>query len=142
MKKEKIILSFVAVFIGLLVAAIAFYFYESANRIADQKQNKVVSKIALSPTPKQTFFLTLDSPKDEEVFTKKIITISGKTTADAIVAIISKDYQDIVTPSQNGDFLTTISILDDQNMIDVIAIAPNGQSERLTRTVTFSTEEF
>jgi len=141
MKKEKIIMSFTATFIGLLVAVIVFFLYESSNKVAP-KATKKVSVASPSPSPKPTIFLTLDSPKDEEVVTKKVVTISGRTTPDAIISIISKNHQDIITPSQNGEFSTTININDNQNIIEITAIGPNGESEKLVRTVTFSTEEF
>lgn len=141
MKKEKIIMSFAATLIGLLVAGIVFYLYESSSKIAP-KATKTISIASPSPSPTQTIFLTIDSPKDEEVFTQKTITISGQTTHDAIVSIISKNSQDIITPSQNGDFSTTININDGQNIIEITAIDESGQSAKVTKTVTFSTEEF
>lgn len=141
MKKEKIIMSFTATLIGLLVAGIGFYLYESSNKVAP-KATKTISVAPPLPTPKPVIFLSVDSPKDEEVVTQKVVTISGKTTPDAIVSIISKYHQDIITPSQNGDFSTTLNINDGQNIIEITAFAPNGESVKLTKIVTFSTEEF
>jgi len=134
-------MSFIATLIGLLAAGIAFYLYESSNKVAPSA-TKTVSVSSPSPSPKPTIFLTLDLPKDEDVVSKKVVTISGTTTPDAIVVIISKDFQDIITPSQNGDFSTTININDGQNIIEITAIGPNGESVITTKTVTFSTEEF
>jgi len=141
MRKEKIIMSVTATFIGLLVAGIVFFLYESSKRVAPSATKKV-SVASPSPSPKPTIFLTVDSPKDEDVVTKKVLTISGKTIPAAIVVIISKNYQDIITPSQNGDFSTTISINDGQNIIEITAIGPNGESVITTKTLTFSEEEF
>lgn len=141
MKKEKVILSFIATLIGLMVAGGAFYFYESSKTVPPSKI-KTITIAAPTPTPEPSIFLSLEKPKDEEVVSKKIITISGKTIPDAIVSIITENSQDIITPALNGDFSTTINVEDGQNLIETTAIAPNGESVKLTRTVTFSTEEF
>ena len=141
MKKEKVVLSFIATLIGLLVAGVAFYFYESSKTIP-KSLVKTIAIVSESPTPKPSIFLTVDEPKDEDVVSKKVITLTGKTIPDAVVSIISEDYQDIITPAGNGDFSTTINITDGQNLIEITAIAPNGESAKLTKTVTFSTEEF
>lgn len=141
MKKEKVILSFIATLIGLAAAGVAFYFYESAKVIPPSAIKKI-SITTPSPTPKPSIFLTLDSPKDEEVVSKKTITISGKTIPDAVVFIITQNSQDAITPALNGDFSTTLNIEDGQNLIEIAAISANGEDVKVTRTVTFSTEEF
>lgn len=141
MKKEKVILSFIASLIGLLAAGVVFYFYESSKTIP-KSQVKTISIISPSPTPKPSIFLSLEEPKDEDVVSKKVITISGKTIPDAIVSIITKTHQDVITPALNGDFSTSINIDDGQNLIEIAAFSSNGESIKLTRTVTFSTEEF
>lgn len=141
MKKEKVILSFIATLVGLTLAGVIFYFYESSKTVPSST-TKTISIVASSPTPKPSIFLTLDSPKDEEVVSKKIITISGKTAPDATVAIITKNSQDIITPALNGDFSTTLNIEDGPNLVEITAIAQNGESVKVLRTITFSTEEF
>lgn len=141
MKKEKIILSFIATLIGLLFAGVAFYIYESSKAIPQEKI-KTVKVTPPSPTPKKVIFLNLDKPKDEEVVSKKIITVSGKTTPDATIVILSKNFQEVVTPAENGDFSLTMTIEDGLNIVQVTAIAPNGEEAKLTRAITFSTEEF
>lgn len=141
MKKEKVILSFIAAVIGLMVAGSAFYFYESAKTVQPSKI-KTITIVASSPTPKPSIFLSLDRPRDEEVVSKKVITISGKTIPDAIVSIITQNSQDIITPALNGDFSTTVTVEDGQNLIEITAISPNGEDVKVTRTITLSTEEF
>lgn len=141
MKKEKVILSFVAALIGLMFAGAAFYFYESSKTIPPSTIKKI-SIVPPSPTPKPSIFLNLDLPKHEDVVNKKVITVSGKTISDAVVSVISENYQDVITPAKNGDFSTTMNINDGQNLIEITAMAPNGEDIKVTRTVTFSTEEF
>jgi len=142
MGKEKVLLSFIAVLVGLLVAGVAFYFYENSKAIPPKDDIKTVATISPSPTPKPSVFLTIYKPTDEEVVQKKIITISGKTTNDATVIVLTENAEQIITPASNGDFSTTITIENGQNIIEITAIASNREMIKSIRTVTFSTEEF
>lgn len=139
---EKALLSFIAVLVGLLSAGVAFYFYENSKAIAPKEEIKTVATISPSPTPKPSIFLTISKPADEEVVQKKIITISGKTTSGAIVIVLTENAENLLTPTSNGDFSTTITIENGQNIIEITAIAPNREMVKAIRTVTFSTEEF
>ncbi len=141
MKTEKLILSLVATVFGLLVAGISFYLFQ-ATKTVPASNNKIVSIVSPTPTPLPSIFLTVDKPKDEEVVTNKVLVISGKTAVNAIVTIVTDTSEDVINPSGNGDFSTTATLDEGQNIIEIIAIAPNGESQRLKRTVTYSQEEF
>lgn len=144
MSKEKVVLSFIAVLAGLLVAGIAFYFYQSTKVIPQNKIKNI--SVSQEPTPtitiKSNLFLEIDKPKDETVIDKKIITVSGKTLSDAVIIISTNSTDEVVTPAGNGDFSTTINITDGQNQIEITAIAPNGEEQTAIRTITYSTETF
>jgi len=141
MKTEKIVISFIAVFVGILVAGIAFYIYQS-SKIVSPSKTKTVAITPPTPTPKATIYLSLSEPSDGEVFDKKIITVAGKTVPGSLI-IISTDISDqVVSPSSTGDFSTTATIDDGGNTLHVTAIAPNGEQTAQLRTVTFSTENF
>lgn len=141
MKKEKIVLSFIAVLIGILVAGVAFYFYQGTKTIPDES---TLTKNALSPTPTQkpSIFLSVDTPEDGTVSEVKTIKISGKTIPEAIVVISTETNDQVITPASNGNFSTNATIGNDQNILVITAIAPNGEEASITRTVTFSTENF
>ena len=142
MKTEKIVLSFIAIAIGLVVAAGAFYLYQTTKTIPEDKI-RTPSLSSLSPTDiPSSLFLTVESPKEEEVFDKKTVPISGKTEKDAIVIISTNTNDEVITPAGNGDFSTTATIENGQNQITIIAVAPNGEEKKIVKTLTFSTEEF
>lgn len=141
MKKEKIILSFIATLFGLFVAGIAFYLFQATKTIAPAN-TKVISFVSPTPTPAPTIFLSVDRPKDEEVVTNKILVISGKTTSNAVVIVVTDASEDVITPSNSGDFSTTVNLDEGQNVLEVIGIAPNGESATVKKTVTYSQEEF
>ena len=141
MKTEKIVISFIAIFVGIIVAGIAFYIYQS-TKVIPPSQTKTVSITPPTPTPKATIYLSLSEPQNGQVFDKKVITVAGKTVPGSLV-VLSTDVSDqVVSPSSVGDFSSTVTIGDDGNILSVTAIAPNGEQITQTRTITFSTESF
>ena len=141
MKTEKLILSFIATAFGLLVAGLAFYLFQ-ATKTVTPNNTKTVSFISPTPTPLSSIFLTVDRPKDEEVVVSKVEIVSGKTTSNAVVIVITETSEDVMAPAENGDFSTTVNLDEGQNVLEVISIAPNGESIRIKKTVTYSQEEF
>lgn len=141
MKQEKVILSFVMVLIGLLVAGVAFYFYESSKTVEPSKEISTTQPTP-TPIPNSSLFLTVSEPKPESIADRKTITVSGKTDPTATVVILTTSSQEIVSPSSQGDFNTTISIDNGLNYIRIQAIAPDGQTVTVQRTVGFTTEDF
>jgi hypothetical protein len=144
MRAEKVVLSFVAVLVGLIAAGIAFYLYQ-ATRTVPASQTK---PLAVAPTPTATqptdeeHLLQIDNPKDESVSDKKLITISGKTVKGSTIVITTEDGDQVVKPADNGNFTTTQSIPDGTSLLYITAIFPDGSEKKETRTVTFSTESF
>lgn len=141
MKTEKIVLSFIAITVGVLVAGVIFYIYQATKTISPPK-TKTVSIQTPSPIPKPTIFLTVDAPKDEEVFDKRTISISGKTAPSSIIIISTQTDDQVITPAQNGNFSTSVVIGDGQNIIEITTVLPSGEETKIIRTVTFSTETF
>jgi hypothetical protein len=141
MKKEKLILSFIAIFFGLLVAGIAFYLFQTTKTVPNTN-TKTITLVSPSPTIVPSISLTLDQPKDEAVVNSKVLVVSGKTQSNAVVVVTTDSSEDVVTPSENGGFSTTVNLDDGQNILEVTSIAPNGESVTTKKTVTYSQEEF
>lgn len=144
MKAERVILSFVAVIVGLVAAGVAFYLYQMTRIVPDEKNKPVVlsQQTTASPTPDAAGLLTIDSPKEEEVFDKKMITVSGKTSPDATVVVSSEEGDQAVKPASNGNFTLTQAIPTGTTLLHITAIFPSGSEKTITRTVSFSTENF
>ncbi len=140
MSKEKIILSFVAITIGLVVGGAAFYFYQSTKVIPKEQQTPITVKPNQSPLPK--VLLTVDEPKDENVYTNRVIKIIGKTEPNATIVILTDTDEDVLIPTTTGDFSTTVTINTGQNVIQITAINKDGDTNTIVRTVTYSTESF
>lgn len=140
MNKEKVILSFVAVTVGLIVAGIAFYFYQQTKIIPPQLQKPI--SINPNPSPKPKVILAVNEPADESVSQTKVIKVSGKTDPNALIVILTGSDEDVITPTKTGDFSTTITLNNMENSIQITAVAPNGDTNTINRTVTYSTESF
>jgi hypothetical protein len=141
MKAERLILSFVAIIIGLAVAGLAFYLYQM-TKSEPTETKKITTEISPTPTPDDSLFLTLDSPKNEEVLSTKTVKIAGKTTPDAIIVVNTETNDEVVEPTANGAFSLTQTIGNDVNLIQVTAIFPNGEEKVIQRTVTYNIENF
>lgn len=141
MKKEKIILSFTALLIGVIVAVASFYFYQTTRKVKSS-DIKTIQINDPSPTPSSGLFLTIDTPKDEEVVNERTIKISGKTVPDAKIVILTQTSEEAAIPAKDGSFTTDINLVQDENIIEISAIGPNGEIVKVTRVVLYSTESF
>lgn len=138
MFKEKVLIIFLAVLGGIIFSVGLFYLYQKTKVI-------VPSKISKSPAPLPTpppFSLKIENPQDEAVLEKRIAEVSGKTSPRAIVLVSLEDREIVLTPSSDGAFSTSIPILDNVNLIEIIAISPEGETLVEKRTLTFTTEKF
>lgn len=140
MTKEKIVLSFVAVLIGLLVATSAFYLYQK-TRVIPRENQKTVS-VKPVPTPKPLVLLTVDEPQDEKIYDSKIVKVTGKTEEGALIVILSENNQDVLSPTINGDFSTTITLANGANFIQITAVGKNGDTNTIEKTISYSGENF
>jgi len=70
------------------------------------------------------------------------LIVSGKTQSNAVIIVVSDSSEDVITPSANGNFSTTVNLDSGQNILEIISIAPNGESITSKKTVTYSQEEF
>jgi hypothetical protein len=141
MKQERVILSFIMVLIGLLVAGALFYFYQSTKNVSPSTTSIIVRNTP-TPTPEPKIYLTLNQFADEQVVDSKTFKIGGKVNPDATVVVITDNGQQVLQPTNQGDFSTTLTLEDGENIIVVQSILPGGETTKIQRTVTYSTEDF
>ena len=141
MKKEKVVLSFIGIAIGLIFAGVAFYFYQSTKAINTNPDTKKTAN-SPTPTPQSSLFLVINEPADEQVVENKVVTMSGQTTPDSRVLIITKSGQLVLKPTSIGAFSTTLTLEDGENLIRIIAYGAGGETTMTQRVITFSTEDF
>lgn len=141
MSKEKVILSFVAIMVGLTVSGLGFYFYQNTKVLPPEKQESSIN-IRPSQTPTPLVPLVIDEPKDEEVVDTKVIKISGKTDPQALLVILTDTDEQVLNPTSTGSFSTTITLGSGANVIEITAVDKAGNTNTVERTVTYSTESF
>jgi len=139
--KERIVIVFIAVALGLLITTIGFFVYQQAKSIP-QNLVRTLSKTPTQNNPKDTIYLTVDEPQNESLSSKRSIQVKGSTNPDNVI-VVSTNIEDVVaTPSSGGNFAVTITIDTGANKLFTRAIAPDGKTKEDLRTITFSTEEF
>ena len=142
MNKEKLVLSVIAIILGLFVAGGAFYIYQMTRVIEEPIRSKTIPTQSPTSIPDSATLLILNEPKDEEVFNKRIINVKGKTVKGATVLVSTANIDQAITPSANGDFNLTMTIEDGVNILKVTAFFYDGTEKTLTRTVSSTTEDF
>lgn len=143
MKKERIILSFFALLIGLAVAGGAFYVYQTTR---NQKPAEVMSETIVdipSPTPQPNQnLLIIEKPQNEDVISSQSVTISGKTLPNTTIVAQTESEEQVAKAQSNGSFQMTVDIEDGVNVIQITAIYEDGSQNSQKLTITHSEEEF
>lgn len=140
--KERLIIVFVAVAIGLIVTTAAFFIYQSTRSINKEAAIKTKTKTNTAERTNGKLYLTIDEPKDEAVFSTRTIQLKGRTNAENTL-IVSSNQEDVVaSPTTDGTYAITLNIDAGTNKIVVKAVAPDGSEIEEAKVVSFSTEEF
>lgn len=137
MFKERILIIFLAIVLGVISSIGLFYLYQKTKVITPE----TITSKEQSPPELPSFFLNIESPNDEAVFDKKIVQLQGKTANDATVIISGEDRELVVEPALDGSFSTNITLLDGVNEVEISAIKL-FLGEKLTRKInlTYTTE--
>lgn len=139
MFKERIVIILAALLAGLVFSVGAFYLYQKSKSIAPKLTDKEEPQKSYQQ-PASSFFLEITAPQDEEVFDKKIVQLTGRTNNFATVVILFEDRETVISPSPDGTFSTNMSLANGVNVVEVIAITPEGKTLSEKRTFTYTTE--
>lgn len=140
--KERVVIIFIAVTLGLLATTIGFFLYESAKPTKGGNESKSQVSTKNQPQTNEGIMLTISEPKDESLTTKRSILIKGRTDPQNTLIFSSNGDDVVASPTPEGDFTATISIDIGVNTLTTQAISPNGESKKDIRTISFSSEEF
>lgn len=142
MKKERVILSFIALLIGLAVAGGAFYVFQQMQTSDGEVKNDTVVSIP-DPTPvDSSHLLSIEKPKNEEVISSQTVSVSGKTLPDTVLVVQTDSGEDVARSSSNGSFQFSIDVDDGVNVFNVTALFADGTQKSELRTITYSEEDF
>lgn len=138
MTKERMILAFIAIAAGLIVASSTFYFYQ-------QKSNKTSTgeqPASTIPPSNGKVILEIESPENESITDEKTIELKGKSLPQSLLVLSTSNDNFVFTADKNGSFIKKIALSEDENFITVTAYPENGTSETKELIVTYTTEEF
>lgn len=141
--KERIVIIFIAVTLGLLATTVAFFLYESAKPTTKMGENKEpITKVVKTQNPTNSLSLNVTDPKDQSLTSKRTITVKGSTNPENTL-LVSTNQEDVAAlPTKNGDFSVSIAIDAGVNELMVTAIAPDGSSKKDLRVISYSSDEF
>lgn len=138
--KERIVIIFIAVTIGLILTTFGFFLYESTKPA--KKESPKPTTTQKTTKTQDEILLSINEPVDEFVTTKRTIAIKGKTNPSNTLIISTNQEDTVAIPTSSGSFSTTISIDTGINKIIIKAITENGDEKTVTKTVSFSPDDF
>lgn len=138
--RERIIIVFVAVAIGLIVTTLIFFVYQQTKSVSQTPNVKSSPTAAL--TQAKLSYLSVDSPINQAISDRRLIQVKGRTHAQDTIVISSNQEDIVASPTSDGKFSVSITIDAGANIIVTRSIAPTGGEEKDTRIVTYSSEEF
>ena len=99
MTKERLILAFVAIIAGLLLASSIFYFYQQTG---PNQMSKTPTPTAISMNGKM--LLELESPENDSITSTKTATIKGKSQPGALIIITTNTDDFALNANTDGTF--------------------------------------
>lgn len=141
MKIKKIFTSLFILIIGIGFALGGFYLYQQSKVVKPSKIKKINIENP-TPIPSSSVFITITNPADEEVSNNRTLKISGTTVPSARIVVLTPTTQEAGIAAGDGKFSTEINLDDGENIIEISAIATNGETAKIKRTVIYSTEDF
>jgi len=126
-----------AIIIGVILGGIILFGINLANKSANNlTPPKDSSSVAVTPTPAASIkSIEIISPQNHAVITDKSISISGKATSGANLAIITEVDDLIIQSSVEGTFSAQINLIAGENTLSVTALLPDNSTESASITV-------
>lgn len=136
MKKEVILAIVIGFSLGLVITFGIYTARQALNR--HQNANPSPSPQA-APAATSVHSLTLTAPEDEAVLSQPTATVSGMTTANALVTLFTESEELLVYADASGKFSAPITLVGGSNDITVTAITPDGLTATTQLTLIYST---
>jgi hypothetical protein len=144
--KEKFVIVFIAVALGLIITTVGFLIYQSTKITPENASNGSQTEIKKigqeQTTPKDTSGFMVTSPDDESLTSTRTITVKGTAQPGSTIVISSNSSNVAAQTTNDGKFSATITIDAGANKIVTEAINADGSSVQDERIVTYSTDDF
>lgn len=136
MKKEVIIAIIIGFGIGL---AITFGIYQAQKSYVNQTVSDLESTSVSSPTPEPQpeHYLDIVAPEDFGLVETDVVTITGFTSPEAYVTILSENDEVIVQANQAGSFTTEFELEENANILSLTALDADGNKVETSLTITY-----
>lgn len=139
MRAEKVLLSIAGIFIGVVVAGVGFYIWQTTKSISPSS----IKTITISKTPTVSpVMLVVDSPIDEDVISSRVLQISGKADPKSTIVITTDGSDLVVYPTATGAFSASLTLDSGENRIFITAVMPDGKENQKVFMVNSTTEKF
>ena len=140
--KDIILAIIIGIFVGGLTAFSVFFLPKFLSKTPSQTENvETVMEEEPAPSPISSSFLTLENPQNEAIFSEDEITVSGKTTPNALVVIISPTDEETIEADDKGNFEAKILLEEGDNEISITAYTKDDEEQTESITVYYSEEE-
>lgn len=143
MKKEILLSILIGFVIGIIIT---FGIYSSKKAI--EKSNQIISpqaeKLLNEPvaTPSTSFqSLSLVSPIDESIINEGKTLVSGSTSPDSWIILLTEKGEKVIRADKKGSFETEILLISGENEIEIQSISETGEKANKVVTVVYSTAE-
>jgi len=143
MKSEVIIAIIIGFAIGLVIT---FGIYQAQKLYLNPSKDKATEEANLiKPTPetnpKDTQFIEIDSPANFSLSTVDTITVTGQTSPEAFVTIVSETLDVIGQADDDGNFEIEIELESGANLLTLTSVNENGNQISKDLTVTYIVTE-
>lgn len=137
MKIEKDV--FVAIIAGVIIGALtAFCFIFLPKHLPKKDFQNQEQPFEEETAP--TYPLTIESPKEEELFFEEKVVVSGRANPNSLIAVVSSGSENVAQANGEGRFETEIALEEGINEIFITAYSQKNEEETV-RVVVFYTEE-
>lgn len=136
MKKEVLIAIVVGFSLGLVIT---FGIYRAQKSIRDQRVQDVEQAEELEETEKHQ--LTVTQPKENEISSDEELTVSGITSKDSVVTVVSQEDEIALLTDEFGNFTAQISLTGGANTVLVTSFDGEGNMAATEFDVVFSTAD-
>ncbi len=139
MKKEVILAISIGFALGLIIT---FGIWTANQSFKNLPQPSPKASVAPSPTPtnqQPTNQLTISTPDDESLVSTGTVTLSGTTTPNATLLIVSENGEQTANANASGAFSLDVDLITGFNTITVYSYSTDGKEASKSLTITYST---
>ncbi|MBU1200367.1 hypothetical protein KJ953_02420, partial [Patescibacteria group bacterium] len=133
MRKEIIL----AIILGIILGGVIIFGINLANRPAADLAPALSMQSPTPPSPSPTLQIT--SPLNNSVSFQDSLTLTGKTLADAWIALIWEDSQTIIQADETGNWEQEINLVGGENIINITTSNGQDYQESTEITVIYTT---